>query len=155
MFVPSCNGYWTQCTLVNLTSQGSLRSPRSLKSSKEWFPYDHNNRRWVATIAEIELTSISVIVVATVAEMLSILSQQSLDFFQRSPQMQGSCRSYARVVTRYMGSGIKGLNRGGIRDHSAGIWDHNQWDRDQQCFSWNQGSSRPHETRFLGFFRDF
>ena len=38
-----------------------------------------------------------------------------------------------RVVTRYMGSGIKGLNRGGIRDHSPGIWDHNPWDRDQQC----------------------
>ena len=22
-----------------------------------------------------------------------------------------------------------------IRDHSPGIWDHNTWDRDQQCFS--------------------
>ena len=22
---------------------------------------------------------------------------------------------------------------GGIRDHSPGIWDHNPWDRDQQC----------------------
>ena len=25
-----------------------------------------------------------------------------------------------RVVTRYMGSGIKGLKKGGIRDHSLG-----------------------------------
>ena len=32
-----------------------------------------------------------------------------------------------RVVTRCMGSGIKGLKR-------AGIWDHNAWDQDQQCF---------------------
>ena len=32
-----------------------------------------------------------------------------------------------------MGSGVKDLNRGGIRDHSPGIWDHNPWDRDQQC----------------------
>ena len=32
-----------------------------------------------------------------------------------------------------MGSGIKGLHRGGIRDLSPGIWDHNRWDRDQQC----------------------
>ena len=39
-----------------------------------------------------------------------------------------------------MGSGIKGLKRAGIRDHSPGIWNHDAWDRDQQCFSWNQGS---------------
>ena len=49
-----------------------------------------------------------------------------------------------RVVTRYVGSGIKGLKRDGIRDqlrdHSPGIWNHNAWDEDQQCFSWNQGS---------------
>ena len=40
-----------------------------------------------------------------------------------------------------------------IRDHSPGIWDHNTWDRDQQCFSgirdqncerfWDQGSKFP------------
>ena len=41
---------------------------------------------------------------------------------------------HIRVVTRYMGSGIKGLKRAGIRDQSPGIWDHNTWDRDQQCF---------------------
>ena len=63
-----------------------------------------------------------------------------------------------RVVTRYAGSGIKGVgsgNRGGIRDqrggirdqkggirnqkggipdHSPGIRDHRPWDRDQQLF---------------------
>jgi len=33
--------------------------------SGEWFPYDHNDRQLVATIAEIELKSISAIVVAT------------------------------------------------------------------------------------------
>ena len=43
--------------------------------------------------------------------------------------------------------------RGGIRDHSPGIWDHNTWDRDQQCFCgirdqncerfWDQGSKFP------------
>ena len=27
---------------------------------------------------------------------------------------------FLRVVTRYMGSGIKGLKKGGIRDHSLG-----------------------------------
>ena len=36
-----------------------------------------------------------------------------------------------RVVTRYMGSGINRKRWGGIRDHSAGIWDHKPWDRDQ------------------------
>ena len=40
-----------------------------------------------------------------------------------------------------------------IRDHSPGIWDHNTWDRDQQCFCgvrdqncehfWDQGSKFP------------
>ena len=40
-----------------------------------------------------------------------------------------------------------------IRDHSPGIWEHNTWDRDQQCFSgirdqncerfWDQGSKFP------------
>ena len=59
---------------------------------------------------------------------------------------------YCRVVTRYMRSGING-ERGGIRDHSPGIWDHNTWDRDQQCFCgvrdqncenfWDQGSKFP------------
>ena len=33
-----------------------------------------------------------------------------------------------RVVTRYMGSGINRKRWGGIRDHSAGIWDHKPWD---------------------------
>ena len=45
-----------------------------------------------------------------------------------------------RVVTRDMGSGIKGLKRAGIKDHSPGIRDHKAWDRDQQCFSSNQES---------------
>ena len=45
-----------------------------------------------------------------------------------------------RVVTRYIGSRIKGLKRAGIKDHSPGIWNHNVWDRDQQYFSWNEGS---------------
>ena len=49
----------------------------------------------------------------------------------------------SRAVTRYMGSGIKCLHRGGNRDLSPGTWDHNPWDRDQQCFSWNQGSGCP------------
>ena len=31
-----------------------------------------------------------------------------------------SVSTYIRVVTRYMGSGIKGLKKGGIRDHSLG-----------------------------------
>ena len=39
-----------------------------------------------------------------------------------------------------MGSGIKGLKQAGIRDHSDGIWDHNPRDRDQRCFSLDQGS---------------
>ena len=47
--------------------------------------------------------------------------------------------SESRVVTRYMGSGIKGLKMGGIRDHSPGIWDHNPHDRDQRCFPLDQG----------------
>ena len=47
---------------------------------------------------------------------------------------------YHRVVTRYMGSGIKGQKKGGIRDHSPGIWDHKPRDRDQRCFSLDQGS---------------
>ena len=45
-----------------------------------------------------------------------------------------------RVIKRCMVSRIKGLKRAEIRDHSPGIWDHNGLDRDQQCFSWNQGS---------------
>ena len=32
-----------------------------------------------------------------------------------------------------MGSGISGFFRGGIRDYNPGIWDHNPWDREQQC----------------------
>ena len=43
-----------------------------------------------------------------------------------------------RVVTRYIGSGIKGLESAGIRDHSPGIWNHNARDRDQQCSSLDQ-----------------
>ena len=39
--------------------------------------------------------------------------------------MLGHILRHIRVVTWYMGSGIKGLHRGGI-------WDHNRWDRDQQ-----------------------
>ena len=27
--------------------------------------------------------------------------------------------------------------KAGIRNHNPGIWNHNAWDRDQQCFSWN------------------
>ena len=33
-------------------------------------------------------------------------------------------RLSGRVVARYMGSGIKGLQEGGIRDHSLRIRDH-------------------------------
>ena len=43
----------------------------------------------------------------------------------------GENRGSLRVVTRYMGSGIKGLKRPWIRDHGLGIWNHNAWDRDQ------------------------
>ena len=32
--------------------------------------------------------------------------------------------THNRVVARYMGSGIKGLQEGGIRDHSLRIRDH-------------------------------
>ena len=40
-----------------------------------------------------------------------------------------------------MGSGPdQRPKRAGIRNHNPGIWNHNAWDRDQQCFSWNQGS---------------
>ena len=46
--------------------------------------------------------------------------------------MLGHILRHIRVVTWYMGSGMKGLHRGGIRDHSPGILDHNRWDRDQQ-----------------------
>ena len=64
---------------------------------------------------------------------------------------------------RYMGSGIKGLNRGGIRDHSSGIWDHNPWDRDQQCLHGirnhsvlhNNKNHKNHKTRVSGFIWDF
>ena len=45
-----------------------------------------------------------------------------------------------RVVMRYMGSGIKSLKEGGIRDHSPRIWDRNPGIRDQRCFSLAQGS---------------
>ena len=51
-----------------------------------------------------------------------------------------------------MESGTKGLKRTGIRDHNPGIWSHNAWDRDQQYFSWNQGSRikflRVQESKF-------
>ena len=60
---------------------------------------------------------------------------------RRSPSSQLDCGAKikyfgglllnVRVVTRYMGSGISGFFRGGIRDHNLGIWDHNPWDRDQ------------------------
>ena len=85
------------------------------------------------------------------------------------------------VVTRYMGSRIKGLKRAGLKDHSPGIWNHNAWDRDQhnawdrdqhnvwdrdqhnawdrdqQYFSWNEGSGikfqvlRVQGSRFSSF----
>ena len=42
-------------------------------------------------------------------------------------------KTTTRVVKRYMGSGMKGLQRGGIWDQSPGIWEHKPWDRDQQC----------------------
>ena len=56
-------------------------------------------------------------------------------------------RLHVRVVTRYVGSGIKG---GGIRDQKSGIWDHSPgirhdqmpWDREQHFFFVrDQGSS--------------
>ena len=37
-----------------------------------------------------------------------------------------------RVVTRYRGSGINSKKLGGIRTHSARIWDHKPWKQDQQ-----------------------
>ena len=40
--------------------------------SGKWFPYDRNDRHWVATIAEIEKKSISAIVVATIAVIAMI-----------------------------------------------------------------------------------
>ena len=49
-----------------------------------------------------------------------------------------------------MGSGIKGQKKGGIRDHSAGIWDHNPRDRDQRCFSLDQGSGVLDQQNFAG-----
>ena len=44
----------------------------------EWFPYDHNDRHWVATIAEIkrESMSTSAIVVATVAVIATIVEER-------------------------------------------------------------------------------
>ena len=65
-------------------------------------------------------------------------------------------RSYIRVVTRYMGSGIKGLHRGGIRYHSLGIWDHNWWDQDQQRFHGIRdqavlNNNKNHKIRYSGF----
>ena len=64
-------------------------------------------------------------------------------------------KSTIRVVTRY-GSGIKGLKRAGIRDHSPGIWNHNACYRDQQCFSWNQESGikflQVQGSKFSSFF---
>ena len=59
-------------------------------------------------------------------------------------------KSTIRVVTRY-GSGIKGLKRAGIRDHSPGIWNHNACYGDQHCFSWNQES----EIHHLFYLNDF
>ena len=47
---------------------GKFTIARIATIAGHWFPYDRNDRQWVATIAVIELTSISAIVVATVAE---------------------------------------------------------------------------------------
>ena len=41
--------------------------------ARERFPYDHNDRQLVVTIAEIELESISAIVIATVALIVTSL----------------------------------------------------------------------------------
>ena len=51
---------------------------------------------------------------------------------------------------RYMGSGIKGQKKGGIQDHSPGIWDNNPRDRDQRCFSLDQGSGVLDQQNFAG-----
>ena len=40
-----------------------------------WFPYDRNDRHWVATIAEIELKSILAKVVATIAVIATIAEE--------------------------------------------------------------------------------
>ena len=55
-----------------------------------------------------------------------------------------------RIVTRYMGSGIKGQKKGGIRDHSPGIWDQKARDRDHRCFSLDQGSGVLDQQNFAG-----
>ena len=55
-----------------------------------------------------------------------------------------------RVITRYMGSGIKGEKKGGIRDHCPEIWDHNPRDQDQRCFSLDQGSGVLNQQSFAG-----
>ena len=54
-----------------------------------------------------------------------------------------SMLSYGRVVMRYMGSGIKGQKKDGIRDH-------NPRDRDQRCFSLDQGSGVLDQQNFAG-----
>ena len=48
-----------------------------------------------------------------------------------------------RIVTRYMGSGIKGQKKGGIRDH-------NPWNQDQRYFPLDQGSGVPDQQNFAG-----
>ena len=55
-----------------------------------------------------------------------------------------------------MGSGIKGLHKGEIRDHSPGIWNHNRWDRDLQCFHGIRDqavldNNKNHKIRYSGF----
>ena len=40
--------------------------------------------------------------------------------------------------------------KGGIRDHSPGIWDHNPRDWDQRCFSLDQGSGVLDQQNFAG-----
>ena len=72
-----------------------------------------------------------------------------------SSNEEGNERLTTRVVSRYMGLQFKGLKWAGIKDHSPGIWNHNGWDRDQQYFSWNQGSGikfvRVQGSKFLSF----
>ena len=77
------------------------------------------------------------------------IPQEFMNFAKRNEKKK-CIQEQVRVVKRYMGSGIKGRKKGGIRDHSPGIWDHNPRDRDQQCFSLDQGSGVLDQQNFAG-----
>ena len=54
-----------------------------------------------------------------VALLVTIANGLVLVLFKKNTKLR-TASNYVRVVTRYMGSGIKGLKKGGIRDHSLG-----------------------------------